>query len=127
MVRPWRSRSAASIVIVLPSRRRPPTERPNDRFEEHQPVAAAEHRLAGAFRVRHHADDVAALAADSGDVPRGAVRVRGSGRLAGRGVDVAEDHAAIPLERVEHVVGREVVALAVVDRNAQDLAARRPR
>ena len=47
--------------------------------------------------------------------PFGFARLR---RLAGRGVDVAEDHPAIPLERVEHVVGREVVAFAVVDRNA---------
>ena len=28
------------------------------RFEEHEAVAAAEHRLAGAFGVRHQADDV---------------------------------------------------------------------
>ena len=45
------------------------------------------------------------------------------GRLAARGIDVAENHAPIAFELVEHVVGREVVALAVVDRNAQDLAA----
>ena len=46
------------------------------RFEDHQPVGAAEHRLARALRMRHQADDVARLVAQAGDCCRRSVRIR---------------------------------------------------
>ena len=98
------------------------TQRANDRLEQHEPVAAAEDGLTGPLGVRHHADDVAALAADAGDVAGRAVRIRRAGRRAARGIDIPEDHAPLPFQPIEQIVGREVVALAVIDGDAQHLA-----
>ena len=103
----------------------PRCQRRDDRFEHHQAVGAAERRLAGALRMRHHADDVArarcrcrrSRGPSRSDSPRRRARpVR---------VGVAEDRpAGCASSSLEHLRRREVVALAVRDRNPQHLARR---
>ena len=104
-----------------------PAERPafhgrDHRLEDHQAVGAAEHRLTRPLGVRHQADDVARLVAEAGDRRRRSVRI---GRVADApvGVGVAEDDLPVGLEPGDDVRLGEVVALAVGDRNAEDLSA----
>ena len=91
-----------------------------------QSVGAAEDRFAGAFGVRHQADDVPRLVADAGDVVERSVRVGGVADRAGS-VAVAEHDPSGRLQLVDHVGRGEVVAFAVGDRQLQHLAARRAR
>src|SRR5262245_32259642 len=49
-------------------------ERRQDRLEQHEAVCAPEGGFAGALRVRHEANDIAAVAADARDVVDRAVR-----------------------------------------------------
>src|SRR6185503_5221308 len=71
--------------------------------------------------VRHEAYDVSALAAHAGDVADGAVRARLGSHAAGA-VDVAKDDAALALERRERVLVGHPAALAVLDREREELA-----
>ena len=68
--------------------------------------------LYGAFGVGHHAQHVAALIQDTGDVPARAVVVPG----------VAESHAAFAFQPVEHIVSGEVVAIVVSHGDLDGLA-----
>ena len=120
--RPWRSSSAGSIVIVLPSRRRPPTRGSGP------PTRTAPDRRRCRASARTRAPGAASCRRRCGArrYPRCSARRRSDSRLrwARRSRRRrTEDDPAIALERVEHVVGSEVVALAVIDRNAQDPAA----
>ena len=62
--------------------------------------------------MRHHADHVAALVADAGDVVEAAVGV----------VEVAQDDPGVGAETLERGRVADVVPLEVIDRDAQDLA-----
>src|SRR5512134_2436701 len=92
--------------------------------EQDEAVGAAEHRLAGALRMRHEPDDVAFFVADAGDVVDGAVRVRQISDVPLR-VAVAEDDPPGRLELPHHLGVGVVVALAVRNGNPQHLATRR--
>ena len=70
------------------------------------------------FRVGHHAEHVAALVEDAGDVVDRAVRVGGGGALAG-GIDIAEGDPVLAVEALQRLVVAAVVAVAVGDRAAQ--------
>ena len=78
-------------------------------------VGAALQRLDQVLRVRHHAEDVAALVEDAGDGVERAVGVGGVGGAA-VGVDVAEGDAVLALEPGERRVVAAVVAVAMGDR-----------
>ena len=69
----------------------------------------------------HHAQNVAAGADDPGDVTRGAVRIRIFADVPILG-GVAEDDATVGLQVVQRLRIGEIVALAVGDGDAQDLA-----
>ena len=66
---------------------------------------AGELGLDRVLRVRHHAEHVAGLVADAGDVVEGAVGVGALGPLAG-GVDVAHDDLVVGLQLLEASPGR---------------------
>ena len=69
----------------------------------------------------HHAEHVAGLVEDAGDVALGTVRVGliGEGAL---GVAIPEDDTAVAFEPVEGLGIGEIVAVMVGDRAADDLA-----
>ena len=83
------------------------------RLEDDEAVGRAHQRIGGAFGVRHHAEHVALAVEDAGDVAQRAVRV----------VDIAEGDAVLGFEFVERALVGVVAALAVGDREVQDLAA----
>ena len=91
-----------------------------DALEQSAAVGAALQRLDQVFRVGHHAEDVAPLVEDAGDVVERAVGIGGSlvrpcRRRSGR-------RCGLRLERGERVVVAAVVAVAMRDRAADDLA-----
>src|SRR5438309_11362127 len=71
--------------------------------------------------MRHHADDVASFVAETGDGIHGAVGVRLVVQPAIRR-GVTQNDLPIRLDRAEDVRRREVVALAMADRNPEYLA-----
>ena len=85
--------------------------------------AAGQLGLHGVLRVRHHAEHVARLVADAGDVVERAVGVGALGPLAG-GVDVAHDDLVVGLHLLEGRRVDRVVALVVLDDDAQHVALR---
>ena len=87
--------------------------RAHDGLEDDEAVGGAHQRVGGALGVRHHAQHVALAVEDAGDVAD-ASRCRV--------VDVAEGDAVLGFEFVERAVVGVVVAFAVGDRDAQDLA-----
>ena len=105
-VRPWRSRTSGSMRLMMRhvARRRRARRARDHRFEQHEPVGAAERRLARAFGMRHQPDDVAAGVADAGDAvhrrrsdsPRRspARGRRSSGRSRGAGFELARRRPA---------------------------------
>ena len=97
-----------------------PIERVQHREEQPEAVVGGSgERVDGVLGVRHQAGDPAVGGADPGDVPQRAVRI-----ALGRWVaDVAEQHPALALQFVEHVVGGDEAALGVLHRD-QDLGAR---
>ena len=84
--------------------------RGEQRAQEHDAVRGAEDRVRRALRVGHEADDVAAGVAHARDGVEAAVRV----------VDVAEHDPVLGAQLVERRRVAHVVALEVVDRDAQD-------
>ena len=81
----WQKRSSALCSINRRSQSRSPACRLDrdpllrpfhHRSPEKEAVLAAHERLAGALGVGHHAEDVAALVDDAGDVPLAAVGIR---------------------------------------------------
>ena len=90
------------------------------RFQDDEPIGAAQRRFARALRVRHHADDIALLVAQRGDLVERSVGVP-LVTDAALGRAVAEDHLPVRFDPFEHLGRRKVVALAVSDRNAEDL------
>ena len=113
-------------VAVLPGHvaRSPPTITRRLPIEDDAAVDAAKQRLAGALRMRHHADHIARLIAEAGDRVNRSVRIRGIVDAALR-VRVAQDHLAIGLELPQHLRRREVVAFAVTNGNPEHAAGRR--
>ena len=116
------SRSAAASaawagLITLTSSARLRRRR-EQRAQQHDAVVATEDGVAGPLGVRHQPDDVAGLVADAGDVVEAAVRV----------LHVADDDAVVGPELGQRLGVAHVVALEVVDRDAQHVAgARRAR
>src|SRR6185369_9376551 len=82
------------------------------RAKELETVLAASEPLGGVLRVRHEPDDVPPGVAHAGHVRERPVRVRS---------DVAEHDPPLALERRERVLVRDVAALAVLDREREDL------
>ena len=122
-VRPCRSRTssvdghrAAAALENAPSLTDFTTETRSD-----QAVGAADSQLAGALGMRHQSDDVAVLAAESGDVVDRSVRVglRGDSAFGRR---IAEDDLTILLEPLDDVGLGVVVPFAVRDWNPQQLS-----
>src|SRR5262245_53778943 len=72
---PVGSSAARPSVFVNGSQSLLDGDRRKDALEDHPAVCAAEDGFAGAFRVRHEAEDVAFLVADTGNVAHGAVGV----------------------------------------------------
>src|SRR5262245_25302130 len=95
-------------------------QRLDHRLEDHEAIGAAEHRLAGAFRMRHQANDIAGLIAETGNSRRGAIRVGLIADLAGLGA-VAENDLAVRVEPGNHLGLSEVIAFAVSDWKRQHL------
>src|SRR4029077_11491581 len=91
--------------------------------EQLEPVSAAQLRLGTSLRMGHHAEHVAALVDDAGDVVQGAVRVGARHDASGR-IAVTKDHLAVLLESRQRGRLGEVAALTVSDRYANDLAVR---
>ena len=110
----------AGCCCTKPSGRKRSPATIND-IEDHEAVDAAEERLARALGMRHHADDVARLVAEAGDGVDRSVRIP---RIVQPpvGIGVAKDHLAVRFELAQQFRRREVVALAVADRNPQHLA-----
>ena len=79
-----------------------------------QPVVGAGERIDRVLGVGHQAEHVAGLVGNAGDVANRAVRV-----LARR---VAEGDPSFGLESVENVIGREVAAAHVLDRDREPIA-----
>ena len=128
--RPWRSRVALSCLAVSAHadalsgcRQRARGMRRNDRLEHDEAIGTADRQLARALRMRHQADNVATFVADASNRLDRAVRVCVIGYDAGF-VHVTEHDLAILLELAELVRSREVIALAVRDRNPQHLLRR---
>src|SRR5712691_3977384 len=105
-----------------PTIRRRLLDRFDDALEQPAPVLAAEHALAEPLRVRHHADDVAARVGDAGDVAERAVRVRARRAARSVRVAIAEGDLAFALQPLQPFRIDVVVAVAVADGHADDLA-----
>ena len=71
-------------------------------------------RLERTLRMRHHAEDIARIVEDAGDVPRGSVDLTG----------IAEGYAAFALDPVERVRVVLLIAVLVSDRDRDFLARR---
>src|ERR1700709_1821009 len=97
-------------------------ERIDHGAEEEQTVGGAEEALAGAVRMRHHAENVTALAEHAGDVLKRAVGIRGGGDLTCRR-SVTEGDTVFGFQLCQSVGGAEVVAFHVADGHLEDLTA----
>src|SRR6185503_21015821 len=73
-----------------------------DGLEEPHAVGRAEQSAAGALGVGHHAEHVARLVYDSGDVPLGAVGIRFRSDFPG-GIRVAKDNTTVTFDLIENI------------------------
>src|SRR5207245_5519131 len=105
-------------AVRLPLLRR---HRPDQRLEDLEALRTAQFGLAGAFRVGHHAHDIAARTADAGNVVERAVRIRFSRDVPGRG-RIAEHNAVVAAKFRERSFVTKIVAFHVADRNAENFA-----
>src|SRR5258708_24554384 len=94
-----------------------------DGAEQLESVSAAKLGFRASLGVGHHAEHVAALVDDSGDVVQRAVRV-GAGHYASTRIAVTKNHLTVLLEARQHGRLGEVAALTVPDRHSNDLAFR---
>src|SRR5450755_2546859 len=90
-------------------------------LEDLEPLNAAQLRLAGAFRMRHHPQHVPARTADSSDVIQRSVGIGLGGKLASRGT-ITEHNLLVALQLSESCLVAEIVAFHVSDGNGQDFA-----
>ena len=88
--------------------------------EDGAAIDTADLRLAAALRVGHHAEHVAPLVDDAGDVGERAVGVGFGGDFA-FGSRITEEDAVIALQLGDGVRVGEVVAVAVGDGDAEDI------
>src|SRR5579864_794288 len=89
--------------------------------EHLNPVRAAKFAFAGAFGMRHHAQHVAAFAADAGNVLQGTVRIALASDLAFRRA-VAENNALVTLQRLQSGLVAEIIAVHMPNGNGEHLA-----
>jgi len=76
-------------------------------LEDGSAASAAENWIGRALRVRHHAQDVATVVDETGNVTRGAVGI----------IKIAEDDAALAFDAGECVFAGDEAAVTVGDRN----------
>ena len=124
--RHWRTATSGSRACCAPRAGRRSTGRPRAQTPEPTRADSSSERTSGTpsalpkqvvdrpLGVRHQADDVASLIADAGDVVDRAIGV----------VDVAEDDPVVGLQLGQRLGVTGVVALEVVDRDAERLADR---
>lgn len=80
-------------------------------MEQDEAIGRTHEGVGRAFRVGHHAENIALGVADSSDVAEGAIGI----------FDIAKDHAVFGFELVEDVRFGGVAAFAVSDGEIQDL------
>src|SRR5690606_14316464 len=98
------ARSFAAVSnLARPNARLHGSGRGHHALEQGRAVGRSQLRLEGPVRVRHHAQHIAAIVDDAGDVPGRAVGI----------VDIAEDHLALALEPVEGGLVGEIVPVAI--------------
>src|SRR5690242_250881 len=85
-----------------------------------QAVFAAEKLVCRVFRVRHQAEDIAGLVANTGDILERPVRVRGRGRFT-LVIDVTKQDLPVFLDPLEGSRIRVVAPFAVFHRHSKDL------
>src|SRR5207245_5053719 len=98
----------------------------DDRFEDLAPLGVPEDLLGAPVGMRHQAEHVPRLVADSGDGAQGAVRIRLAGDGA-RGIAVAEDHLALLFDSAQDLLRRVVAPLAVPIRHLENRSRLEPR
>ena len=93
----------------------------HQRTQQLEAVLHAEHVFAGALRMRHHAQDVAPLVADAGDIFQRSVGIGFRGNLPLRSC-IAEDHLLALVQLLQRGLVAEVIPLAMPDGHLQHLA-----
>ena len=85
---------------------------PREGFQNHQSVGGSHQRLGGAFRMRHHAHDIALFVQNAGDVAQGAVGI----------IEIAEHHAIFGFQLIERALVGNITAFSMRDGQMQNLA-----
>src|SRR3954453_2094365 len=94
-------------------------------LEEKKSVGGTKKALAGAIRMRHHAEDIAAFVEHTSDIFERTVWIRSRGNFS-RGGYIAKGDAFLGLQLSQGAGVAEVVALHVADGHVEDAATLQP-